>query len=98
ENPFAHSGGLLPIGTPFPGDFDSNSYFITQGDSSIEMNVVSKSKRVIRKGFFGFFGLFEDNLKSEITTTGNTYATQRQEISYLDVVLIKNFLEEAEIP
>ncbi|KAF9926396.1 hypothetical protein BGZ65_007306 [Modicella reniformis] len=97
-NPFEYNSGLLPLDTPFPYDFNSNFHTVTQGDTSIRINVVPETKKVIRKGFFGFFGLFEKNLKHEITTSGNTFTMPYSNYSILDVFMNKYFLDQTEIP
>ncbi|KAF9971599.1 hypothetical protein BGZ65_010325, partial [Modicella reniformis] len=98
NNLYAENGGLWPLDTPLPRDYNSNYQLITQGDTSLSISVDSKTKNVIRKDFLGLFGSFEDNLKHEVAIFGSTFTNPTSNISVLDVFMNRYFLEETEIP
>ncbi|KAF9999481.1 hypothetical protein BGZ65_005180 [Modicella reniformis] len=97
-NQFVQNGGRLPVGTPFPYDYYPNLYILTQGASSVKINVNSQATQVIRKDFFGLFGLYQKDMKYDITTTANTFTEEYSKVSTINVVLNKYFLEQTEIP
>ncbi|KAF9917491.1 hypothetical protein BGZ65_012852, partial [Modicella reniformis] len=98
ENSFVQNGGVLPVGAPPPHDYLSNAYVILQGDTSLKINVDSKTRKVVRKDFFGLFGSLEDTLKHEITTSGNTFADPTSNASEISIIMKKYYMDQTEIP
>ncbi|KAF9947623.1 hypothetical protein BGZ65_008684, partial [Modicella reniformis] len=68
------------------------------GDTSLSVIVDSKTRKVIRKDFFGLFGSLEDNVRHETTTSGQTFPDPTSNASDISVYMKKNFLDQAEIP